>query len=71
MALPAGGVSRARRACIAGLGVPSSGALGVGLLSSGKDPEVDVLDGLDLLGSAVVPSCLGHRRPDALSMGIG
>ena len=71
MAFPAGGVCRARMARTAGLGVTSLGALGVGLLSSGKDPEVDVLDGLDLLGPVVVPSCLGRRRPNALSMGIG
>ena len=71
MALLAGGVRRAHRARIAGLGATPLGALRVGLLSSRKDPEVDVLDGLHLLSSAVVPHRLGRRRPDALSMGIG
>ena len=70
MAFPAGGVRRARRARTAGLGSTSLGALGVGLLGSRKDPEVDVLDGLDLLGPAVVSRSLGRRRPNALSMGV-
>ena len=65
-AVYAGPIGRALR-----VGATPLGALWVGLLCCRKDPEVDVLDGLHLLSSAVVPRCLGRRRPDALCMGIG
>ena len=71
MALPAAGrhwVSRSRGtgACALSLGI-----LWVGVLCSRKDPKLDSLDGLQLLGPAIISRHLGCRRPNEPSMGIG
>ena len=71
MALSAAGWCRVCRAHSAVAGALSLGVLWVGLLCGRKDPQVDPLDGLELLRPAIVPRRLGRCGPDAPSMGIG
>ena len=71
MTLPAAGRHRVSRSRGAGAWALILGATWVSVLHSREDPELDALDRLQLLGSAIVSRRLGCRWPNEPSMGIG
>ena len=71
MTLSAAGRHRVSRTRGAGTWALILGATRVNVLHSRGDLELNALDRLQLLGSAIVSRRLGGRRPNEPSMGIG